>query len=90
MALRTCSATAPRRHSWQTFATWHVVEITPAVAATARRLLLQHSLRSGDALQLASALVLQTGLGTPLVAFVAYDHRLLEAARAEQLVTVGR
>ena len=71
-------------------ATWHVVEITPAVAATARRLLLQHSLRSGDALQLASALVLQTGLGTPLVAFVAYDHRLLEAARAEQLVTVGR
>lgn len=32
---------------------WHVVQITVDITATARRLLLQHSLRSGDAVQLA-------------------------------------
>lgn len=63
-----------------------VVEITPAVAATARRLLLQHALRAGDSIQLAAALVLQESIGEPLEQFVAYDDRLLTAARAEQLV----
>ena len=69
--------------------TWHIVEVTPDVVQTARRLLLQHTLRSGDALQLASALVLQTGIGQPLDSLVAYDHRLLDAARAEQLPVIG-
>ena len=68
---------------------WHVVELTSVVTATARRLLLQHSLRAGDALQLASALELQRGLGVPLREFVAYDQRLLLAAHAEQLTVVG-
>ncbi len=40
------------------------------------------SLRTLDALHLASALV----LGPALVAFVAYDHRLCDAARAAGLV----
>lgn len=68
---------------------WNVVEITPAVVATARRLLVQHPLRSGDAVQLACALVLQAGLGRTLDGLVAYDLRVLAAARAEQLQVIG-
>lgn len=68
---------------------WTVVEITPGVARTARRLLLQHTLRSGDAVQLGAALLLQEATGRPLQEFVAYDRRLLHAAQAEQL-PVGR
>ena len=64
---------------------WHVVELTPEVAATARRLLMQHQLRAGAAVQLSAALVLQVGLQRPLEEFVAYDHRVLGAAGAEQL-----
>lgn len=70
-------------------ASWYIVEVTTDVVRTARRLLLQHSLRSGDALQLAAALHLQSGIGVALAAFVAYDLRLLDAARAEQLVVTG-
>ena len=55
------------------------------VTARARGLLLRHRLRAGDAIQLASALLLQTRLGEPLDAFVAFDDRLLEAATAEGL-----
>jgi len=65
---------------------WHVVELGPEVVASARRLLTRHSLRSGDALQLAAALVLQDGLERPLEEFVAYDARVSAAARQEQLV----
>lgn len=68
---------------------WTVVEITADVARTARRLLLLHALRSGDAVQLGAALVLQEAMGQPLRQFVAYDRRLLDAAQAEQL-SVGR
>jgi hypothetical protein len=65
---------------------WTIVEMTPTVTQSARRLLLQHVLRSGDAVQLGAALVLQDGLGRPLREFVAHDVRLITAARAEQLV----
>jgi predicted nucleic acid-binding protein len=64
---------------------WHVVEPTPDVLATARRLLMHHQLRAGDAVQLSSALVLQLGLGEALEEFVAYDQRVLGVADAEQL-----
>jgi predicted nucleic acid-binding protein len=64
---------------------WHVIELTPDVMATARRLLMQHQLRAGDAVQLSAALVLQVGLGESLEEFVAYDHRILGVAHAEQL-----
>jgi uncharacterized protein len=64
---------------------WHVIEPTSDVMATARRLLMQHQLRAGDAVQLSAALVLQTGLGEALEEFVAYDHGILGVADAEQL-----
>ena len=60
--------------------------MTSDVTSIARRLLLQHQLRSGDAIQLASALHLQEGIGTPLDAFIAFDVKLLHAARREQLI----
>jgi hypothetical protein len=64
---------------------WHVIELTPDVMATARRLLMQHQLRAGDAVQLSAALVLQVGLGEALDEFVAYDQRILGVADSEQL-----
>jgi len=64
-----------------------VVEMMPDVTAEARALLLRHPLRAGDAIQLASCLYLQRELGGP-VAFVAFDQRLLEAARAEGVTVV--
>lgn len=65
-------------------AAWTVVEMTSEVTRAARRLLLRHPLRAGDAIQLGSALVLQESVGT-LDSFVAYDARLLDAARTEGL-----
>lgn len=61
-----------------------VVELTPEIAARAQRLLQLHPLRAGDAIQLASCLHLQEELGEDMV-FVAFDERLLAAARAERL-----
>jgi predicted nucleic acid-binding protein len=68
--------------------TWEIVEVTLQVTAEARSILRVHPLRAADAIQLASALVLQSRIGTPLDAFVAFDARLLAAARAEQLTVV--
>ena len=64
-----------------------VVEITAAVLASAQRLLQRHSLRTGDAIQLASCLQLQEHSEDD-VKFVGFDDRLLAAARAERLKTV--
>jgi predicted nucleic acid-binding protein len=64
-----------------------VVEMIPDVTADSRALLRRHALRSGDAIQLASCLYLERELGGP-VAFVAYDQRLVDAARAEGLTVV--
>jgi uncharacterized protein len=75
-----------RRRALQAFVgdvgAWHVVEVTAAVTALARDLLLRHDLRSGEAIQLASALWLRQAV--PLAGFVAFDTRLGSAARAEQ------
>ena len=65
-----------------------VVEMIPDITAEARALLLRYPLRAGDAIQLASCLYLQRELRDP-VPFVAFDQRLLEAARAEGLTVVG-
>jgi predicted nucleic acid-binding protein len=65
--------------------TWEVIEVTTQVTAVARTLLQAHPVRASDAIQLGSALVLQSRLAVPLDAFVAFDARLLAAARAEQL-----
>jgi hypothetical protein len=47
---------------------WHVIELSSDVMATARRLLMQHQLRAGDAVQLSAALVLQVCLEEALEA----------------------
>ncbi|PYR21168.1 MAG: hypothetical protein DMF94_09050 [Acidobacteria bacterium] len=65
-----------------------IVELIPEVTAGARALLLRHPLRAGDAVQLASCLYLQRQLARP-VTFVAFDGRLVTAARAEGLPVAG-
>ncbi len=64
-----------------------VVELSPPVVRGARELLLRHALRAGDAVQLASALLLRRELAVE-VRFAAYDERLKAAARAEGLDVV--
>ena len=64
-----------------------VVELSTPVVAEARALLVRHPLRAGDAIQLASALLLRRELAEP-VTFVAYDDRLKSAAGAEGLTVV--
>lgn len=61
-----------------------IVELTSGITAAAKELLLRHQLRAGDAIQLASALYLRRELkvSVPLVAF---DDRLVSAARTEGL-----
>jgi predicted nucleic acid-binding protein len=67
---------------------WYIVELTAEVAARARDLLVRHALRAADAIQLASALEIQTNGPVPLDAFVAYDRRLADAARRERLTVI--
>ena len=64
-----------------------IVEMTPEITADARRLLMRHVLRAGDAVQLASCLYLQRQL-VQTVPFVAFDSRVLQAARAEGLAVI--
>ena len=64
---------------------WEIVEVTREVTARAREVILAHPLKASDAVQLASALVLQSRIGNPLDAFVTLDARLLDAARRERL-----
>lgn len=61
---------------------WHVVEMTTAVTALARTALVQHELRAGDAIQLASAIWLRRTVS--LTGLLAFDTRLVAAALAEQ------
>jgi len=69
------------------FSALQVVELSPAIVVVARALLVRHPLRAGDAIQLASALLLQRELEEP-VTFAAYDERLKETAAAEGLGVV--
>ncbi len=69
-------------------ATWQVVEVTPEITSTALRLLRTHPLRAADAIQLASALLIDTNLPTPLTEFVAFDRRLIDAALREGLAVL--
>lgn len=61
-----------------------VVELTPAVVTRAQLLLQRHSLRAGDAVQLASCLELRTELDEPIT-LVVFDDRLAAAARKEKV-----
>jgi len=68
------------------FAALALVELTGAVISKSIGLLVRQMLRAVDALQLASCLELRERLDLPVV-FVAWDKRLLDAARAEGLDT---
>ncbi len=63
-----------------------VIEVSPEVVAGSVALVQRHALRAGDALQLAAARVLVRHLRVEAL-FVAFDRRLLEAARAEGFKT---
>lgn len=65
-------------------AAWIVVELTGELTVEAQMLLIRHSLRSGDAVQLASCLYLQREMGER-ISFAAFDDRLTKAARTEGL-----
>jgi predicted nucleic acid-binding protein len=61
-----------------------VVELTPEVVTRAQALLRRHSLRAGDAVQLASCLHLRHELEEPIT-LVVFDDRLAAAARKEKV-----
>ena len=65
-----------------------IVELTQEIAADAQALMLRHPLRVGDAVQLGSCLFLQREMGQP-IPFVAFDDRLVEAARREGLTVAA-
>jgi predicted nucleic acid-binding protein len=65
-----------------------LVELTAELTADAQMLLIRHSLRSGDAVQLASCLYLQRETGER-ISFAAFDDRLTRAARAEGLTLIS-
>ncbi|MEZ5333412.1 MAG: type II toxin-antitoxin system VapC family toxin [Thermoanaerobaculia bacterium] len=69
--------------------TWDVVEPTPRLARSAKRLLRTHELRAADSLQLAAALLAAEGEPASLP-FVCLDERLCVAADREGLDVFGR
>ncbi len=64
-----------------------IVELTAEVVIRAQALLQRHSLRAGDAVQLASCLRLREELEDD-VSLVAFDERLVAAARKERIALV--
>jgi uncharacterized protein len=65
-----------------------LVDLTESIVVQARELLERHPLRAYDAVQLASALVVNTALvatGLPALIFLTADDRLMNAALAEGL-----
>ncbi len=65
---------------------YSVINLDEDILNSARSLLMQHQLRTLDALQLASALQVAKILGIQLI-FICADTRLLAAAAAEGLLT---
>ena len=70
---------------WESY---EVVLLTAELLSVARRVLYRHPLRSADALQLASALLLARKTPEPTWMFVCADQRLCRAASAEGLEPV--
>jgi uncharacterized protein len=69
---------------------YRIFELTDDVLLEAQRLLETHPLRTGDAIQLASALIANAQLQSanlPALIFLASDARLLTAANSEGLQT---
>ena len=70
---------------WQAYVR---VDLQDEILSLCRDLTERHPLRGFDAVHLASALILQRDLGEK-IAFTAADARLLEAAAAEDLLSVN-
>jgi predicted nucleic acid-binding protein len=68
-------------------AAWVLVELTAELTADAQSLVVRHALRTGDAIQLASALHLKREIGQRMQ-FAAFDDRLTDAASAEGLTVM--
>jgi predicted nucleic acid-binding protein len=69
---------------------YQVSELDPALAEAAGELVTQHPLRAYDAVQLASALRVQSDLDrtkAPALIFLTADDRLVAVAQAEDLLT---
>ena len=64
---------------------FNIVELTVEIASAANRLMFKHGLRTGDAIQLASAIDYGRKTAAPLY-FISYDDKLSEAARHEGLI----
>lgn len=69
------------------FSALQVVELSPTIVTQARSLLTRYPLRAGDAIQLASALLLRGDLEES-VTFAVYDESLRSIAAAEGLTVV--
>ena len=67
---------------------FYLVELVPEVVLSARDLLGRSRLRAADALQLASSIVLQRRVRSPVL-FIAFDRDLNEAARGEGIGVPG-
>jgi predicted nucleic acid-binding protein len=72
----------------RTYDVLSTVELTKALLILARDLMQRHPLRAFDAIHVASALSLKQEIGEALT-IIAADERLLQAAEAEQLLTVN-
>jgi predicted nucleic acid-binding protein len=68
-------------------AQWNVAEPSTALRIVAEKVVARHALRTGDAIQLASAAMAAEGSHDPLE-FVCFDRRLALAATAEGLRVV--
>jgi hypothetical protein len=68
----------------QLSAHWNVAEPTSVLRSVAEKLVTRHALRTGDAIQLASATVAAEGVDGALE-FVCFDRRLALAATTEGL-----
>ena len=79
-------ARARFERDWRTLL---IVEISSKLDPWIRRILAQHPLKGADVVHLASCLLLESRLVSPLV-FECWDQRLLHAARAEAIETVPR
>lgn len=62
-----------------------LIELTPAVAQVAAKLLLSHRLRAGDAIQLGSCVYLKERTENAIT-FIGYDENLNETARRLDLL----
>ena len=67
---------------------WQLVESVPQVLTKAEEVVVNHNVRTLDAIHLASALIIQQSLHTPFP-FISADERQLAAARRCKLQTIA-